>query len=160
MVWVESDKTIHTRGPLFTPSKRNMSSYSFRYSHLYSLPPHLSSFISPLYPNYPPAGPTRQPHPFTSPPVHPFLSLRPRLAFPVSLVSAAGWGSGPADEPALFARGRPPGQQRAEAGPWEGLYAARTSGAWGRAELQQPGRGGEVGGGESRDGDGRGAQGR
>jgi hypothetical protein len=61
----------------------NMSSYSFRFSPLYSLHPHPSSFISPLYPNYSPAGPTRQPHPSLSPHHLPSCPHLARSALPL-----------------------------------------------------------------------------
>jgi hypothetical protein len=96
-------KTVHTRRTSKPPSKRNMPPYSFRFSPSYSLLPHPSSFISPLYPNYPPVGPTRHP-PFhlspslpvpTNPPPVPSATVQgsqpPR---PLFLHRGAGWGSG------------------------------------------------------------------
>jgi hypothetical protein len=116
-------KTVHTRRTSKPPSKRNMPPYSFRFSPSYSLLPHPSSFISPLYPNYPPVGPTRHP-PFhlspslpvpTNPPPVPSATVQgsqpPR---PLFLHRGAGWGSGAgagsgkSDHPQVPAPSSPP----------------------------------------------------
>jgi hypothetical protein len=79
-------ETIHTRRTSKPTSKRNIPSYSFRFSPLYSLLPHPSSFISLLHPNCSPAGPTRQPHPsfITPPPTPSPTSLLPPCLSPAS----------------------------------------------------------------------------
>jgi hypothetical protein len=93
-----------------------MPPYSSRFSPSYSFLPHPSSFISPLYPNYPPVGLTRHP-PFhlspslpvpTNPPTR-TLRRRARIPTPRPWFPAVGrdGARGPAPTPASPAAPKP-----------------------------------------------------
>jgi hypothetical protein len=74
-------KTIHTRHP--SPSKQNIPAYSTRFSPLYLLLPHSSSFIFLLHPNYPRVGPNCH----SLPPLLPPIPLSPTPSPPPSCPS-------------------------------------------------------------------------
>jgi hypothetical protein len=123
-------RTMHTRSPSYSPSKRNIPTGSARFPPLYLLLSHLSSFISLLHLNYPRPDPlvslsplflsSHRPPP-THPPSLPLRHLVPTVGWRASrrrLQSRQSWSSRPS--PLLAVRWPPTGWiQGIRADPYE-----------------------------------------